>query len=110
MTPTTIPQNQMPEAQALIAYEDGSVMAAMFHYVAESVDYREVAEENGFHCLVAPLLDDALISRYEDGENIMSEWRPTPPAGWMLGGVWDTEDGPHAIFLRSAEDASEAAE
>jgi len=107
---TTIKPEDMPAPETLVSYANGSVMAAMFHYAAEGDDLREISRENGLACLIAPLLDAGLMQRYEGGENILSKWRPDPPAGWMFGGVYDTEDGPCAIFLRSAEARSEAAE
>lgn len=45
----------------------------------------------------------ALYEAYsESGNADCSAWTPTPPAGngWLLLGVWDTEDGPYALFGR----------
>lgn len=46
--------------------------------------------------------DDAIRDRYfEDGTGV-SEWQPTTPdgEGWQLVGVYDTENGPYAMFVR----------
>jgi len=49
----------------------------------------------------------ALLDRYyEDGDSsVAAEWQPTTPEGegWMLVGIWDTEDGPYAMFVRHAQ-------
>jgi len=39
---------------------------------------------------------------YESGEPDVSDWKPTSPEGegWILVGIWDTEDGPYAMFVR----------
>lgn len=43
---------------------------------------------------------------YEGGEaEACAEWQPSTPEGegWMLVGIWDTEDGPYAMFVRHAQ-------
>lgn len=100
----------MPAPDALVDCGESGTIAAMFYYAAESCDYRDIAHERGFDIIFAPLLDEALMKRYEADENILGDWRPTPPEGWKVGGTYDTEDGPHAIFLRSHAAAAEAAE
>lgn len=39
---------------------------------------------------------------FEAGSPDCSYWEPTKPEGdgWVLGAIWDTEDGPVAIWLR----------
>jgi len=41
---------------------------------------------------------------YETGLSV-PEWQPTPPdgAGWRIGAIYDTEDGPAALFVRELE-------
>ena len=108
---TTIKPDAMPEPDTLIDFGPDGLLAAMFYYAAESCDYRDIAHEYGFDIIIfAPLLDEALMKRHEADENILGDWRPTPPEGWKIGGTYDTEDGPHAIFLRSHAAAVEAAE
>jgi hypothetical protein len=38
---------------------------------------------------------------YQDGESV-PDWQPTPPEGdgWRLAAIYDTEDGPVALFVR----------
>lgn len=46
---------------------------------------------------------EELLNRYfEDGDAGVSDWEPTSPEGegWVLVGIWDTEDGPYAMFVR----------
>jgi len=43
------------------------------------------------------------VDRYaEIGDPDVSYWTPTPPGGegWMLCGIWDTEDMPVAFYVR----------
>jgi hypothetical protein len=47
--------------------------------------------------------DQAFVDRYfEDDESNCTPWTPTPPEGegWMLLEIYDTEDGPYAMFAR----------
>lgn len=46
---------------------------------------------------------EALRDRYYEGDDPdVSAWEPTSPEGegWALVGIWDTEDGPYAMFVR----------
>ena len=53
----------------------------------------------------APALADAY---FESGNPDCSAWMPTQPEGegWRLLGIYDTEDGPHAMFGREDRDAA----
>lgn len=53
----------------------------------------------------APALADAY---FESGTPDCSAWAPTTPEGegWKLLGIYDTEDGPHAMFGREDQDAA----
>jgi len=46
--------------------------------------------------------DEALRNAVWAGEKGCGEWTPTPPSGdgWMLSDIFDTEDGPYALFIR----------
>jgi hypothetical protein len=46
--------------------------------------------------------DDALADRYFKEAASIAEWSPTPPAGdgWVLLEIYDTEEGPYALFGR----------
>lgn len=39
---------------------------------------------------------------YHGGDGVVSDWEPTTPKGegWVLVGIWDTEDSPCAMFVR----------
>jgi hypothetical protein len=104
---TIIKPEDMPAPETLVDYDDGGLMAAMFHYAEAEADLSGVANENGFHCLVCALLDPDLMKLYEAGENVLTKWRPEPPMGWILGGVYDTDEGPYALFLRSTDGDAE---
>ena len=47
--------------------------------------------------------EEMLKLYYEDGEPGCNSWTPTVPdgEGWQLIAVYDSEDGPHAMFVRS---------
>ena len=102
-----ISSNDMPAPDQIVAYSDGSFAPAMFHFLHEGIDVRDIARENGF---VTSFLsfesvvdeDDPLARRYEDGDaDVVKDW--TPPDGtdgWTLSGKYDTEDGPVAIYLK----------
>lgn len=96
----------MPAPDALVADEHGNVIAAMFYY-APGEYLGEVAEMCGFELktlrMDIDLGDDhPLWKRYENGEDVVTEWEPTIPDGWTFGDKSDTEDGPVAVFLRRA--------
>lgn len=46
--------------------------------------------------------DEALCEAVWAGEKGCGEWVPTPPEGegWLLSDIFDTEDGPYALFIR----------
>lgn len=47
--------------------------------------------------------DQTIVDRYfEEGDANCADWTPTPPEGdgWMLLEIYDTEDGPYALFGR----------
>ena len=60
----------------------------------------------GFDAAAVAMEDDApeLSDDWSGSEDITApaRWAPTPPAGegWMLVAKYDTEDGPHAMFVR----------
>lgn len=99
---------ELPAPETLIDYGDGGFGAAMFHYSAtETDDIIAIAHEHGFDIAFMSLEDDvgaeSLLERNGEGENVLAEWNPEVPSGWLLGGKWDTEDGPVAVFLRQQE-------
>lgn len=62
--------------------------------------------EAAFVCMESDAPDE-VTERYFDTEKDPScaDWTPTPPDGdgWMLLEIYDTEDGPHAIFGRAMQ-------
>lgn len=46
--------------------------------------------------------DEAANDRYfDDGDPDFSGWNPaTPEGGWLLAGMWESEDGPLAFYVR----------
>ncbi len=100
---------EMPAPETLVAYHDGVVGAAMFHYAAEGSDHAAIAREHSFEHRELWLehdaeADEALTKAYEDGaSDICARWHPSVPEGWLLGAKHDTEDGPIAVFIRKRE-------
>lgn len=47
-------------------------------------------------------LDELRDAWYEDGCADCSSWQPSAPQGdgWVLAGIWDTDDGPIAFYVR----------
>jgi hypothetical protein len=95
---------ELPAPETLIDYGDGAVGAAMFHYTSEGDDMVAIAHDNGFDIAFLSLEDDgdseALYERSLEGANVLAEWYPTVPPDWFLGGKWEADDGPIAVFLR----------
>jgi len=40
-----------------------------------------------------------LLDRYDDADDLLDAWQPTPPEGAVIAAKWDTEDGPVAFYL-----------
>ncbi len=97
----------MPKPTDLIDTADGGCIAAMFFYIEEDtplVTAQYIAVGHGFDVAYVELTearDPELAERYEDGENILSDWSPASPVpGCLFAGKWDTENGPVSIWLR----------
>lgn len=62
----------------------------------------------GWHSKTVSFEDDAsdeAQARYSDSNSPdCSYWTPTPPEGdgWLMAAIYDTEDGPVALFVRTA--------
>lgn len=73
--------------------------------------FTEWQQEQGIACAFVSMEDDLpedMIDRWEsDGDyiDLVVKWNPTTPggSGWFLLGIWDTEDGPVALFARHSE-------
>ena len=72
----------------------------------ETDDVHALCKALGFDAAAVAMEDDApeLSDDWSESEDITAptRWTPTPPAGegWMLVAKYDTEDGPHAMFVR----------
>lgn len=46
--------------------------------------------------------DDAMLDRYYENDEHVPEWQPSFPEGdgWQLIAIYDSEDGPQAMFVR----------
>ncbi|WP_405126733.1 hypothetical protein [Ralstonia pseudosolanacearum] len=77
--------------------------------VDEDVNCRQLLEAFGIETFMRDMetdADEATVKRYfTDGHPDCSDWTPTPPEGdgWRLLEIFDTEDGPHALFGRAAQ-------
>jgi hypothetical protein len=75
----------------------------------ESDDVKALCREMGFDAKGVDMESDApdLSDRYGDDGDVSAvfDWNPTPPKGdgWMLVAKFDTEDGPHAMFVKPIE-------
>jgi hypothetical protein len=98
--------DDLPPPHTLIEYEDGSIAALMFHFAAEGHSFGAIAEQAGYRAIFVDLENDrsaegqALFIENGDGGNVLDRWRPKPPEGWMLGAIFDSEEGPCACFIR----------
>lgn len=101
--------DQIPAADTLVEYQDGSVMPLMFHFATESEDLTAVLDEQGFEHFTLPLEQDeaasAIWQQIEDditvdSDVILRQWTPPAVEGWRLVGKRDTEDGPIAWYIR----------
>ena len=76
--------------------------------IPDDTDARPFLKKWGYRSCFVSLEWDApeeLVNRYfEAGDPDCSEWNPTAPEGdgWFLAAIYDTEDGPSAMFLRAA--------
>lgn len=49
--------------------------------------------------------DEVLFERYfDEGTSLVAQWEPQPPQGegWVLLEIFDTEEGPTAMYVREA--------
>lgn len=73
---------------------------------AEGDDVRALCQAIGFNADVVALESDAPVLseawHFDDDTTAPARWSPTPPLGegWVLVAKFDTEDGPHAMFVQ----------
>lgn len=85
--------------------EDGMCVHSALMQTDDEANVLLLLAAYGIRGALVGMEDDApaLYEAYsESGNADCSAWTPTPPAGdgWLLLGVWDTEDGPYALFGR----------
>lgn len=70
----------------------------------DSLDVKIVAIAQDYEPKLISFDDDAeeeLGDRYSNGDNVIPDWDPTPPAaGFILAAKFDSEEGPIAWFVR----------
>jgi hypothetical protein len=87
----------------------------MFYFLPEGAEVPVVCEEQGYEYQVVGLNADApqeLQDAYwagADGEEIVRQWEPATPDGWLPASKHDSEDGPIAIFVRPIGSATASA-
>jgi hypothetical protein len=80
----------------------------------ESDNVRELCKALGFDVAVVDMEGDneQLADAWHEDEDLTAatRWTPTPPngEGWALIAKFDTEDGPHAMFVRPILNLSES--
>jgi ribA/ribD-fused uncharacterized protein len=97
LSPTTIDRDSLghwyhphlPDTDEGVSYGD---LLAVFGMEVACIDMEGDAPE------------DVAERYFEQGGPDCSDWQPTPPEGegWALLAIFDTEDGPHALFARKA--------
>lgn len=110
-----IDSDALPAADTIVKYKGGAFCPAMFHYAPEGADYEAIARECGFDIAMAYMeheLDDdhpLMVRYFEDGESktVLEEWVPEGREGWKLAGLYDTEDGPCALWIKPIVPAAE---
>jgi hypothetical protein len=40
---------------------------------------------------------------FDEGDPDFSQWCPATPDGWQLAGMWETDDGPIAFYVRELQ-------
>lgn len=109
MTLKTMKADEMPAPETLVDYGHGMCGAAMFHYGAEGDSVVAIAGDNGFDVRLLRMHDElgeehTLVQVYDEGDpEVIGRWQPIVPEGWQLGGKWDTDDGPVAVFIKRHE-------
>lgn len=91
----------------LIEHPDGSLIALMFNYAVEGQDLRAIAHDAGYafrYDEMGDIFDEenALYKEYfvDGSADVIRKWHPQIPDGWLLGGKWDSENGPVVVYIR----------
>lgn len=93
-------------SREIVRDEDGHLFNPAFPILDEGDDVRMFLGAFGVECCQVSMEsdcdDEALRDAVWAGEKGCSEWFPTQPEGegWLLSDIFDTEDGPYALFIR----------
>jgi hypothetical protein len=73
----------------------------------DSVQWEELCERAGIKTETVRLENQerthpAYIRYFQEGELDISDWDPSPPPGWWLIDIGDSEDGPFAVWATHA--------
>lgn len=81
--------------------DDVATMIREMGFEFSLVDFDSDGDEDDVHAWW--FAHDGLTN--EDMKSCMDRWNPTPPdgEGWILVSKHDTEDGPHALFVRPVQ-------
>lgn len=97
----------------IVRDEDGWLTHPDFPICDEDVRADKLLEalriESNFVSMESDVSYEAYEEYHESGAPDCSSWTPTPPAGngWLLLEIYDTEDGPYALFGRDAYTAEQ---
>lgn len=95
-----------PKPDDIVRYVSGEFLPLMFHFAAESASAKDTAYTNGFDVKIVAMHDELpedhpLVTEYDAGSSkVVRKWKPVEIEGWRLVGKIDTEDGPHAQYVR----------
>ena len=98
--------NRLLAPREVVRDADGWLIHPALPICDEGVRYDTFLAAFGIETYFCPMDGDApadVVERYFDQENAnCSSWNPTPPEGdgWVLLEIFDTEDGPLAVFAR----------
>ncbi|KVC45176.1 hypothetical protein [Burkholderia diffusa] len=98
--------------RAIARDEDGMLSHPAVPYLDEDVNYETFFAafgiESAFVCMEADVDGDAYDRYVESNDPNCSMWTPSAPAGdgWLLLEIYDTEDGPVALFVREKKPES----
>jgi hypothetical protein len=74
----------------------------------DSVQWEELCERARIETQIVrlengPIDHPAYVSYYDNGSLDISEWDPSPPPGWWLIDIGDSEGGPYAVWATQAD-------
>ncbi len=123
MTTTDIPRDAAPAdlqglrrailtPRAIVRDQHGMLSHPGIPYLDEDVNYQTFFSafgiESTFVCMETDVDGDAYDQYVESNDPNCSFWTPSAPAGdgWLLLEIFDTEDGPVALYVREKKHES----